>query len=103
MVFALLQPLDSKSQSFMFEITGVDISLLHDEVLRALVGLLCETEARQAGLSPLGVTWGGDQNAADGGLDVRVALPPEAKPLTNLPRLLTGFQVKAEDMPRAAI
>ena len=87
----------------MFEITGDDISLLHDEDLRALVGLLCETEARQAGLSPLGVTWGGDQNAADGGLDVRVALPPEAKPLTNLPRLLTGFQVKAEDMPRAAI
>ena len=46
---------------------------------------------------------GGDQNAADGGVDVRADLQGQVGPLLNLPRSLTGFQVKAQDMPRAAI
>jgi len=87
----------------MFEITGDHVSLLNDEDLRTLVGRLCEAEARRGGFSPLGVTWGGDQNAADGGLDVRAALQGEVEPQLNLPRSLTGFQVKAQDMQRAAI
>jgi hypothetical protein len=57
----------------MFEITGDHVLLLNDQDLRTLIGLLCEAEARRCGASPLGVTWGGDQNAADGGLDVRAA------------------------------
>lgn len=87
----------------MFEIAGDHVSLLNDEDLRTLVGRLCEAEARRGGFSPLGVTWGGDHNAADGGLDVRAALQSEVGSPLNLPRSLTGFQVKAQDMPRAAI
>ncbi len=55
----------------MFEITSDDISLLNDKDLRTLVGRLGESEMRNRGLSPSEVTWSGDQNAADGGLDVR--------------------------------
>jgi hypothetical protein len=87
----------------MFEITGDHVLLLNDEDLRTLIGSLCEAEARRGGFSSLGVTWGGDQDAADGGLDVRAALQGEVGPPLNLPRSLTGFQVKAQDMPRAAI
>jgi hypothetical protein len=87
----------------MFEITGDHVSLLNDEDLRTLVALLCEAEVRRAGFSPLGVTWGGNQNASDGGLDVRASLQGQVGPQLNLPRSLTGFQVKAQDMPRAAI
>jgi hypothetical protein len=87
----------------MFEITGDYVSLLNDEDLRTLIGLLCEAEARRSGVSPLGVTWGGNQNASDGGLDVRASLQGQVKPQLNLPRSMTGFQVKAQDMPRAAI
>jgi hypothetical protein len=87
----------------MFEITGDDIAALGDEDLRALVGLLCEAELRRRNLSPSAVTWGGDQNAKDGGLDVRVALPTGTVIDGFIPRAETGFQVKKPDMPRAAI
>ncbi|MDO9178701.1 MAG: hypothetical protein Q7U16_10390 [Agitococcus sp.] len=71
--------------------------------LRELVGRLCEAELQKLGLSPAAVTWGGSQTAADGGLDVRVALPKEI-PITGfIPRASTGFQVKKPDMPRASI
>lgn len=87
----------------MFEITPDDIALLNDEQLRILVGLLCEAELRSRGHSPASVTWGGDQNAVDGGLDVRVALPND-KPIDGfIPRPWTGFQAKKQDMPPSAI
>jgi hypothetical protein len=66
----------------MFEITPQDIAQLDDKQLRTLVGLLCEAELRKRGYSTAAVTWGGDQNARDGGLDVRVSLPDE-KPSTD--------------------
>jgi len=87
----------------MFEITSDDISLLNDKDLRTLVGRLCESEMRDRGLSPSAVTWSGDQNAADGGLDVRVALPDGAVIDGFVPRPATGFQVKTSHMPRAEI
>jgi hypothetical protein len=59
----------------MFEITADDIAQLNDEDLRSLVALLCEWEMRTRGLPVSAVTWGGSQNAPDGGIDVRVALP----------------------------
>src|SRR5688572_24946233 len=58
----------------MLEITGNDIAALRDEDLRSLVGNLCESELRSRGLSTSAVTWGGNQNAADGGIDVRVRI-----------------------------
>jgi hypothetical protein len=87
----------------MFEITTDDIARLDDEKLRAVVARLCEAELRQRGLSPSCVTWGGNQNAVDGGIDVRVALPPGSTIDGFIPRPATGFQVKQQDMPRGEI
>lgn len=89
--------------STLFEITGDHIAELGDTDLRELIGLLCETDYRSAGLPTDGITWGGHQNAADGGLDVVVrgtVSPPET---SFVPRGTTGFQVKASDMPRNKI
>jgi hypothetical protein len=87
----------------MFEITADDIARLGDEPLRAVVARLCEVEVRRRGLGPASVTWGGNQTAADGGIDVRVALPPGTIIDGFIPRAETGFQVKKQDMPRADI
>lgn len=46
---------------------------------------------------------GGNQTAADGGLDVRVALPSDVLIDGFIPRIETGFQVKKPDMNRAEI
>ncbi len=46
---------------------------------------------------------GGNQNAADGGIDVRIALPPGTVVDGYVPRPQTGFQVKAQDMPAGEI
>ena len=56
----------------MFEITGEHIAQLSDSGLRSLIVLLCEADYRSAGLRTSGITWGGHQNAKDGGLDVVV-------------------------------
>jgi hypothetical protein len=87
----------------MLEITGDDIALLSDEDLRAVVARLCEADLRGRGHSASYVTWGGNQTAADGGIDVRVALPAGTVTDGFVPRADTGFQVKRQDMPRAAI
>ena len=87
----------------MFEITSDDIALLNDEDLRSLVGRLCESDMKRRGISPTCVTWGGNQNAADGGVDVRVTLPSQAEPEGLIPRSKAVFQVKAEDTPPSGI
>jgi hypothetical protein len=87
----------------MFDITPDDINELNDSDLRELVGRLCEAELVSCGRSAAAVTWGGNQTAADGGLDVRVALPRGESIEGFIPRLSTGFQVKKPDMPRGAI
>src|SRR5215218_415107 len=87
----------------MLEITGDDIAALGDEDLRTLVGLLCEAELRRRNLALSAITWGGNQTAKDGGLDVRVALPSGTSIGGFIPKADTGFQVKKQDMPRGAI
>lgn len=87
----------------MFEITGDDISLLNDTDLRTLIGLLCEAEMRRRGLPSSAVTYGGDQTAKDGGLDVRVALSAGTSIEGFVPKPETGFQVKKQDMPRGDV
>ena len=87
----------------MFEITGQDISELNDSDLRTLIARLCEAELRRSGLPISGVTAGGDQNAPDGGLDVRVSLAQPEDRTDFIPRANTGFQVKKPDMPRSEI
>ncbi len=90
-------------QRTMFEITPQDIAQLDDKQLRTLVGMLCEAELRSCGYSTAAVTWGGDQSAKDGGVDVRVSLSDD-KPIDGfIPRRSTGFQVKKQDMPPHAI
>src|SRR6267142_4716349 len=87
----------------MFEITPEDIALLNDVDLRQIVGFLCEAQMRKQGLSTASVTWGGNQDAGDGGIDVRVALP-KGKPIQGfVPKRSTGFQVKKPDLPPAQI
>lgn len=87
----------------LLEITGDDIALLNDADLRTLIGLLCEADYRSAGLSTKGITWGGNQDAGDGGLDVVVRgdVPPPSSSF--VPRKMTGFQVKKPDMQPAGI
>jgi hypothetical protein len=87
----------------MFEITSDDIALLNDEELRTLVGLLCESELKIRDISSKFVTWGGNQNAADGGLDVRVELDSEQLIDGFVPRPNTGLQVKKPDMGPSSI
>jgi hypothetical protein len=87
----------------MLEITPDHIAELADDDLRTICGLLCEAELARRGLPVSGVTWGGNQRAADGGLDVRVSLPAGSAVADFVPRSNTGFQVKCQDMPRAAI
>jgi hypothetical protein len=81
----------------MLEITGLDVAALNDEDSRGLVGRLCEAEVRAAGLPTSSVTWGGNQNAPDGGIDVRVALDGEVQAVDFLPMTNVGFQVKKTD------
>lgn len=87
----------------MLEISGNDIRDLNDSELRSLIGLLCEAELQASGFPTAGVTWGGHQNAKDGGLDVRVELTSTLHEDSFIPRSITGFQVKKPDMPRASI
>jgi hypothetical protein len=86
----------------IFEITTSDIERLSDSDLRTLVGYLAEQELASHGLSAAAVTYGGHQNAKDGGVDVRVELS-SAQIGGYIPRPNTAFQVKAEDMPAREI
>jgi hypothetical protein len=87
----------------MFEITADDIARLNDEILRAVIARLCEAEVRQRGYSAAAVTWGGNQNAPDGGIDVRVALSPGSIIDGFIPRPMTGFQIKHEDLSASEV
>jgi hypothetical protein len=87
----------------MFEITGSDIANLSDGNLRTLVARLALSELRAQGCPLSSVTAGGNQDAADGGLDVRVECIGSLTKPDFVPRRLTGFQVKKPDMPASAI
>ena len=55
--------------------TGGHVADLNDADLRTLVARFCLAELRQQRCPGCSVTAGGNQNAADGGLDVRVECP----------------------------
>lgn len=86
----------------IFEVTPDHIEKLGDADLRTLVGRMAEQEAIKQGYSSAGITYGGHQNAPDGGIDVRADLP-SGDVSGYIPRCQTGFQVKAEDFGRASI
>jgi len=87
----------------IFEVTADHVGKLDDAELRDLVGRLCVQDIRRQNHSPSAVTFSGHQDAADGGIDVRVDLPADAVVSGYIPKAATGFQVKAEDMPPAVI
>ncbi|WP_067738337.1 hypothetical protein [Novosphingobium naphthalenivorans] len=87
----------------MFEITGDDIKALDDKQLRTLIARLTIAELKKSGQPISGVTAGGDQNAPDGGIDVRAETEQNNFDGDFLKRLPLGFQAKASDMPRSAI
>ena len=86
----------------MFDITGNDITALSDADLRTLVARLAIAELGRQALPISGVTAGGNQDAADGGLDVRVEAP-DLPAADFVPRSTTGFQVKKPNMTASAI
>jgi hypothetical protein len=81
--------------------TARDVQKLDDVDLRQLLVALCEAELGAAGRDLSGLTAGGDQNAADGGLDLRIDGAGPGLPY--LPRFPIGIQVKAESMGPAKI
>ncbi|MFT4101663.1 MAG: hypothetical protein QM674_11620 [Burkholderiaceae bacterium] len=88
----------------MFEITSRDVSELDDSDLRELVARLCKASLAAAGRPPPQyVTWGGDQRAPDGGVDVRLNAPRVVAEEAVFPRPLVGYQVKKMPMPRSEI
>jgi hypothetical protein len=87
----------------VFEITGNDISSLSDGDLRCLVARLAAAELRAKGQPISSITAGGNQDAADGGLDVRINCSTEIANPDFVPRRFTGFQVKKPEMRSAAI
>ena len=80
-----------------FEITSSDIQQLDDEQARELVARLCKAELRSKGIGTSPVTWGGDQRAKDGGVDVRVDITPAIGIAGYIPKDATAYQVKAEN------
>ena len=87
----------------IFEVTPEDVEKLSDGDLRTLIAYVAEREVVRMGRSPAAVTYGGHQNAGDGGIDVRVDLEGSASVAGYVPRPKTGYQVKAEDMPKGDI
>lgn len=87
----------------LLDITDNDINSLNDTDLRSLVGKLCEAELHSQQLPTAGVTWGGDQNAPDGGIDVRVELSAKINEDGFIPRSITGYQVKKPKMSASKI
>ena len=88
------------------EVTGEHVKALDDKQLRDLVERLCSAESRRLGLPLHALTDGGHQNATDGGVDVRIALPHGADTapcMDFIRRKHTVFQCKAEDMPPKAV
>lgn len=85
-----------------FELKPSDISNLSDADLREMVARLCEAELHDQKIQRSCILWGGAQEAADGGLDIRVK---SEIPLLNpgfVPRKNTGFQIKKSSMGKAA-
>ncbi len=64
---------------------------------------LREADLRLRGLPTSAVLYGGNQIAADGGIDVRVELAADTDISGFIPRPAPGFQAKADDMPASEI
>lgn len=86
-----------------FTVSSQEIARLDDSQSRELIARLCRAEMRAKGKSQSVVTWGGDQRAKDGGVDVRVDLDTDEFNGEFVPRARTVFQVKSELFPESKI
>ena len=86
-----------------FQITSSDIQSLNDEQARELIARLCKAELHSKGIGTAPVTWGGDQRAKDGGVDVRVDITPTTDVSGYIPKDAAAYQVKAENFGPAKI
>lgn len=90
----------------MANIFSIDSSLIKavdDETARELIARLCRAELRAQGLPEAAVTWGGDQRAKDGGVDVRVDCNAALANPNFVKSPSTAIQVKAEKFPASKI
>ena len=89
--------------SSLFEISPQDIGALDAGDLRELVARLHVASLSAGGYPSRQVTWGGDQSAPDGGIDVRVDVEADVATAVGFSRGTLGIQVKAMSMPKAKI
>src|SRR5690349_6720696 len=83
----------------IFLVGNEDILQLNDTQSRELVARLCRAEISNRGISQASVTWGGDQRAKDGGVDVFVDIEEPSTIDGYIKKNRTAFQVKAEKLP----
>ncbi len=87
----------------IFSITVENIQSLDDVQSRELVARLCRAELRKKGISSAAVTWGGDQRAKDGGVDVFIDVDPPKGVKGYIKHDQCVFQVKAEKFSKGKI
>ncbi len=87
----------------IFRIASSDIKALNDGQARELVARLCKADLQAKGIGTDAVTWGGDQRAKDGGVDVRVEIGPGVGISGYIPKYSTVYQVKAEPFGKPKI
>ncbi len=87
----------------MFDILKEDIKKLNDTDLRLLIGKLCVAELRRHNLSTSYAEYSGNQDASDGGLDVRVNIEKPCIIEGYIPKCNTGYQVKKTDFTNSLI
>lgn len=87
----------------IFHIQTDHIRALDDGQARELLARLCRSHIQRAGLDSANVFWGGDQRAADEGVDVRIDVQPACDVGGPLGRSVAIIQVKAEPFGPAKI
>ena len=85
------------------DITCKDIKELSDTDLRELIGKLCEATLNKNNIDTMCVTYGGNQDESDGGVDVRVKSNECFCEDWAIPRNNTIIQVKKPKMPPSEI
>lgn len=97
------QPLGREMPHPILTVSTNEIQSLNDERARELVARLVRAEASRLGATSPDVTWGGDQRAKDGGIDVRFSAEALGATSVFLPASTVGYQVKAENFPPSKI
>lgn len=93
------RPSAASGPAHLFEVSAQDVAALDDADLRELIARLAQARLAEARLPSTFVSWGGDQRAPDGGIDVRVHFPQGHSPADAIfARATTGIQVKATRM-----